>query len=280
MRVAVFAGLAALMSACAEAGEPAHMDLSGPRPLVEVTFPGHEPVWMIFDTGASGSLVLPDIAAQLDLPQLGEAAVQSGAGGDLIPVQRTELNGRVGAYEFSATPAVVFDIPLPESGRPVAGILSPRALADGRLMSLNFATGALLLAEAGTPLPESESSPFEGEQRPLPSIHARFEDQQRLCHLDTGAPGSLTLPWQDREHFTFAEAPVEAGTATLANGQRPLYRARLDGTVRVGHIVLENPEVHLLEGIRGCNIGMGLLREFVVTLDFESRQVWLAPSGE
>tara|TARA_R110002072_G_scaffold170718_3_gene324397 strand:+ start:526 stop:1335 length:810 start_codon:yes stop_codon:yes gene_type:complete len=267
------------MSAVAiDDGHAAQMELSGQRPMVEVRFGDHDPVWMIFDTGASGSLILPQFATMLDLPDLGEAAIQSGAGGDLIPVRRTELSGHVGGYEFTGTQAVVADIPLPPSDRPIAGILSPRAFADGRLLSLNFATGAISLADEDAAIPEGSPSPFEGDQRPLPSVHATFNGVQRLCHIDTGAPGTLTLPWQDREAFAFETAPVQSGMATLANGQRPIYRAQLSGDVQIAFLTLQDPEVHLLEGIRGCNIGMGLLNQFVVTLDFENRQVWVAPA--
>lgn len=278
MRTLILSLAAAAASGAFAFADDAVMDLSGPRPVVEVWFGESPPVSMIFDTGASGSAILPEYAESLGLPDLGMAAVQSGAGGARLEVQRTELSGRLGPYEFSGAQAVVFDMPLPGNGAPIAGVLSPRAFANGRLLSLNFATGAITLANAGSPPPDSPSSPFEGEQRPLPSIYAMIAGEQRLCHIDTGAPGALTLPWQDRDAFPLAAEPVQSGMARLVNGERPIYSADLVGVVEIGPVILENPEVQLLEGIRGCNIGMEILRQLIVTLDFETGQVWIDPA--
>lgn len=275
---ALFLAPAIVLTGTTVLADDAYMDLSGPRPIVEVSIGDNEPVQMIFDTGASGSAILPAFAEALDLPDLGAAAVQSGAGGDRIEVQRTELSGRVGSFAFSGAQAVIFDMPLPGNGEPVAGVLSPRAFAAGRLLSLNFATGEIRLAEDGAAPPAGPSSPFEGEQRPLPSLLVSINGVERLCHLDTGAPGALTLPYQDRADFTFVEEPVQAGMARLVNGERPIYAADLVGIVVAGPITLENPSVRLLEGIRGCNIGMEILRELIVTLDFENGRVWVDPA--
>jgi hypothetical protein len=60
---------------------------------------------------------------------------------------------------------------------------------------------------------------------------------------------------------------------------RPVRIGRIRGTVRVGALTLENPEVRFMEGLDRVNVGMLALRGVTVILDPAERRSWVVPGG-
>lgn len=86
--------------------------------------------------------------------------------------------------------------------------------------------------------------------------------------LDTGSPGGFTLPKALESRFKFRSALQQGPTIQLVGGVHQAWSATLDGTVRLGEVSYDDPEVVLTTFAEDFgNIGFGVLRDLRVTLD-------------
>ena len=97
------------------------------------------------------------------------------------------------------------------------------------------------------------------------------------AHIDTGSPGMLMFPTAMASQLPL-EAPMQPADrpARFADGTpRNTYVARLRGTVRIGPLTFENPEVRFMDGLQRVNVGMQALRGLTVVIDPAERRSWL-----
>jgi hypothetical protein len=67
-----------------------------------------------------------------------------------------------------------------------------------------------------------------------------------------------------------------ARPARMADGvPRNLFEGRIRGTVRIGPLTFENPEVRFMDGLRQVNVGMQALRGLTVVIDPAEQRSWL-----
>ncbi|MEX0643753.1 MAG: retropepsin-like aspartic protease [Parvularculaceae bacterium] len=132
MRVVIFA--LSLVVACSPPSAPAFdeanipLDLSAPRPMVEIAITGGAPAKAIFDTGASGSVVDRQFAEAAGLANEGPVRIGSPAGGDPIEDYLTTIPElKIGEATVAKVHAAVFDLPM-IPGQDVVAILTPTFL--------------------------------------------------------------------------------------------------------------------------------------------------------
>ncbi len=86
----------------------------------------------------------------------------------------------------------------------------------------------------------------------------------------TKQPSKLTLPANVQEKFSYVDEPVVVGHGRTVNSEFKVWRGTLDGKVKLGTLVVNNPDLHfvsMLDSTGYANIGTAFLRDFVVTLD-------------
>lgn len=272
-----FVAIAAVLSSCSQAqGPKIPLDMSAPRPMVEFNIPGHDPMLAVFDTGAGGNAFDRAFAVEANLPNLQPVGVGSGAGGEPIEGFLTNIDTMfVGEVELHDVMAVVIDLPKPPGHEAMTAVIGPNIFA-GRYVTLDFASEALLLHDKdGSYTPKGEEAAYSKEARPLPAIPVTIGGEDYAAHIDTGAPRTLTLPFELADSLPLDGAIEEAGVARVVTGERKLYKGKLQGTVKVGPLTFENPEVEFLEGLRNVNVGMTLLRDLSITLDPEEQKLWI-----
>jgi hypothetical protein len=59
------------------------------------------------------------------------------------------------------------------------------------------------------------------------------------------------------------------------SGEQPIYGARILGQVKIGPVVLENPQVDFRGD--GANVGLPVIRRMTVVLDPAGRRDWVLP---
>jgi hypothetical protein len=96
-------------------------------------------------------------------------------------------------------------------------------------------------------------------------------------HIDTGSNRGLTLPLALAAELPLEAPPRPAGQARVGGSGQELqvYSARIRGTVLVGPVALENPEVAFIEELPRINVGMAVLRSLTIVLDPAERRGWL-----
>jgi hypothetical protein len=256
-------------SASADAELSFPLDMSGPRPTVAISIAGGEPETWIFDTGAGGSVISIDRAQALGLPNNGDAAIGSPAGGVPLRGFRTAIQGAL----VGGAPLPDFDLvamPLPE-GLGHGGVLSPNVFR-GRLVTFDFAASLVRIHDRGVS-PPGDPTPYSGGH-PLPTMRVTVAGQTYDAHLDTGAPHLISFPYALAASLPLAGAPAESGRARFVDGERTRYRAQISGTVQIGPLAVNDPEISMIDGLPFVNVGTQALRQMVVTLDPERRVSW------
>jgi hypothetical protein len=77
-----------------------------------------------------------------------------------------------------------------------------------------------------------------------------------------------------KDKLPLVGVPVQIGFAVSAAGKRAIYQARLKGSVRLGDVKLDQPEIRFMEGGRP-NIGLPILRTLTVVFDLAESRDWI-----
>jgi predicted aspartyl protease len=259
------------------------LDMSGQRPIAMLAVGTQEPVPVIFDTGASGNVLDIEYARQIGLPNQGEAAIHAPAGAPMQGFRTTIAEGRLGNVSIGGARAAAIASPaLQHLG--VRGVFGPNSFS-GRLVHLDLARGEIRVTDKNpATIPSGPSHPYSDGASGLPGLPAvgieigarRFD-----AHLDTGSPGLLMFPTEMASQLPL-EAPMQLSDrpARFADGTpRNIYVARLRGTVRVGPLTFENPEIRFMDGLHRVNVGMQALRGLTIVIDPAERRSWLVRPG-
>ena len=237
-----------------------------------------EPVRVIFDTGASGNVLDADFARAAGLPDDGPARVGTPAGGPPMIGFRTRLDGRLGNATLSGARAVALPMPTFQNLE-IKGVFGPSTFS-GRLVFLDLARGEIRVTpkDAGT-IPTGEAHPYSAAgPRSLPGVAVEIGGRSHHAHIDTGQPGMLMMPMAMATEVPLDGALADGPPARLADGvPRAIKIGRIRGTVRVGTLSFENPEVRFMEGLNRVNVGMLALRGATIVLDPAERRSWLIP---
>jgi hypothetical protein len=248
----------------------------GKRPVVEVKINEKGPYRLILDTGAQGSVLDRDLADELKLPAAGEARVAS-PGGKGAPAKQVRLDRvEVGDAVLSAVPAVAFDRLFPDRGKDVPrGVLSA-SLFPGFLVTLDYPQSRLVIRRGELPAPDGARVFAYDAKRPLPEIRLSIAGREVDLHLDSGAPGGIMLPLALAERLPLASKPVEVARGKRVDQDVVILGARLNGQVKVGRYVLENPELRFQDiADAPGHVGYEFLRRFAVTLDAANHRIRL-----
>ena len=255
--------------ASARCSAPLELEMSGPRPALTITIADGRQFPAIFDTGAMNTSVNIDFAERLGLVNEGPLAPpydKHSTG------YQTSLKGaRIGTLELPTRSVPVMPLPLPDK----AAVLSPAAFS-GQLVRLDLSKGTLqVCSKQALSLPAERAFAYTAKPFELPSIPLSIGDQVLQAHFDTGSPYEIILPLRFAKSIELIEPLQKAGTVRMHSGERPFYAARIKGGVRAGSITLENPKVGFSDLVPWPNVGMGLLRRLVVTIDPENKRSWI-----
>jgi hypothetical protein len=237
-------------------------------PVIEATINGKGPFRFGFDTGFGGMVeVNPKIAAQLDMPVVGEAMTgdPSGRAPQRIPVHRAE-SVDIGPLHFGG-------VSVAENGRTVLGDVDGMIglrLFQSLLVTFDYPKGHIRIG--GGKLPEADSLPYAIDHG-IPAIEVSVNGKSTRVHLDSGSPAQVTLPLSEAKSLTLAEEPRVVGHARTADGEFDVYAAPLKGEVRVGSVVVENPRLDFVDVFPVGNVGYRFFKDLVITFDPAAKRV-------
>lgn len=250
------------------------LDMSQGPPLAHLSIDGGEPVVAIFDTGSDGSVLTLEFARRLHLPEEGPDYVVSPLGGPRIEGFRTTVRHAL-VEGVAMAPFAASAVPIDLGG--ASAVISPAAFA-GRLVTIDFGGARIVLSTPGPAPPPGVQSAYGADG--LPTIAVSIGGQNLTGHLDTGAPGALTLPLAQAAGLPLASPPRKIARAQSAGADLDIYSAQLDGDVIVGPLTLHNPEIQFFDtDTQAVNVGMQLLRQMTITLDPARRLVWSERRG-
>lgn len=262
------------------------IDLSTGRPWLDVVIEDRDPVPFLFDTGASVTVLDDDYAKSLGFESLGKRAVgdpSSPKGIDVDVYLIPELS--FGAAYFENVPAVAMDLDAVfRGGGPAPKAILGLPVFTDVSVTLDYAAGVLrvereplpsTLEGAGALLPFSRG--ISGGS--LPEFQIDVAGLTLGAHVDSGAPGGLSLPSSVMGDIPLLGEPQVAGQARTVNGSFDILFGSIDGEVRLGSWVVPGSRVVFMPRLLEANLGGAFLQQHVVTIDLRSRLMLFTPSS-
>jgi hypothetical protein len=244
--------------------------------VVEAKWDKHGPYHFLIDTGASVTLISPELAARYGgknpfPPDTPLVRVKS-AGGEtalLAPtmLRRLELDGA----RFEDVQALVYDCaPLSAHlGMKIDAILGFPLFRE-TILTLDYPHSQVILQRRGAAATIMGSTiPFNNDRK-TPIIPVRLGDRTFAALIDSGSDAALSLNpvGLDPE---FAVAPRRGATVGTLTGDRAQQVGRLADTLVIGDHKLVRPVADLTDEL--SSLGGGILKNFTVTFDQEHNQV-------
>ncbi len=252
------------------------MEFFGPRPVIEAKIEGKGPYRFLLDTGASGGVIDPGLAEELDLAPAGETLVGSPLGGAPQAVLRVMSSAvEIGALRLRDVVWVTLDMqPMLAAPDAPRGVISTRWF-EGVLVTMDFQNRLISFRTGELPLGGKDVFQFEADT-PLISIPVHVGNIEVECVLDTGSPGGITLPAAYADSLLLKNEPVEVAKARTIDAEFSVLGAPLEGDVEIGKHRITNPEVRFSPTHRHGAIGQGILSRFSVTLDIANNRIRLS----
>lgn len=249
------------------------------RPVVELTIAGKGPFRFILDSGADVTVIDHGLAGRFELKELGKTEIGSPLGGT-VPATRLQLKDlRLGSIGFGPVEALEMDLAaVIGSGDSPVGVLATSDLGN-RSLVFDFAGDRLSVSDALLPA-ANDADVFDFcSPSGKPSLHVQVGGRQHCVNLDTGSPSVLTLPLSAADALPLAGKPAVSGRARLVGAEVDVWGARLDGELRVGEIVMRDPDLGFMETAPIGNIGQGFLQSVELTIDHTNRRLRVRAEG-
>lgn len=244
--------------------------------VLEVKWDKHGPYHFLIDTGASVTLVSPELAsryAQKDpFPKPTPLVRVKSADGETALLTAVSLRAiELGAAKFENVPALIYDCtPLSTHlGVKIDGILGFPLFRE-TLLTLDYPHERVILQPRRFPprLP-GVTIAFNNERR-TPIIPVRVGQETFIALIDSGSDAGLSLnPTGLDVHY--AVPPRDGLTVATLNGDRAQQIGRLSDTLYLERYSLEKPLVALTDDL--SSIGADVLKHFTVTFDQERNHV-------
>lgn len=258
LAAAVCVALTANITAAVESVTVPMLDVGG-RPVIEVKINGGAPERLIFDTGASNTVLDPSMTG--------------GANG---PVTLKSLE--IGSLRFEnigVRSASLFGGALPPDFP--KGVLSA-AQFPGYLVTFDFPAKTITIAQGALPAADGKRTFEYGPEHVLPVAPIRVGGKEYWIHVDTGSPGGVMLPVRYAKELPLTTELQLAGRARTSTGEFDVFTASVNGVVQLGDFPIADPRLRFSDLRPGPepgigNMGAALLKAFKLTFDAKNRRL-------
>jgi len=241
-----------------------------PRALAMLTLGDGPPMPVVFDTGEDMTWLVTPYAKQLKLHVVGTGPLIDEATGRHSTVPLIHLpSPKLGGVAVSPSiPTMMIDYDEPN----MVGVFGPGAF-NGQLVTLELSHNRVRVGPL-TPatLPPGHGSPYFHD---LPAMTIDVAGIPVLAHLDSGSTLGLGLGRGLMKKLKLKSAPVVIGTAHSVSGDQDLYSAQIAGDVRIGPVVLHDPEVSFAGDGEGGNVGYDIIRQLTLVMDPAGQRSWV-----
>jgi hypothetical protein len=240
--------------------------------VVQAKWDKRGPYHFLIDTGASVTLVSPELAARYAVKNARPTAtplvrVKSATGETALLTSTTLRRIELGDAQFENVQALIYDCAdlSAHLGVQIDGILGFPLFRE-TLLTLDYPRSRVLLQNrAAAPLLPGTAIPFNNDRK-TPIISLRLGNQTFAALIDSGSDVSLSLNPVGLDP-TYAVKPRPGATVTTLSGDRTQLIGRLADTLIIGDYAVQQPIVDLTDEL--TSLGGGILKHFTVTFDQE-----------
>jgi len=245
--------------------------------IVETRWDKKGPYHFLIDTGASVTLVSPELAARYSdtsappIPQT-QVRVKAADGSTALLPAVTLRRLSLGQARFERVPALVYDCSALSAhfGIKIDGVLGFPLFRD-TLLTLDYPRSRVLLVPNSSPPPSLPGSTilFNNASR-TPLIPVTLGDETFIALIDSGSDGALNLNPVGL-HATFDYGPRPGPALATLTGDRPQQVGRVTQSLQIGGYTFLHPLVALTDDL--ASLGGDVLKNFTVTFDQRRSQV-------
>ena len=284
MLKASFLAVAALaVAACSAPAQPVAkdgegrtvpLDLTTGRPVLQARINGRGPYPMIFDTGAGTAVVLDSLEQELALDVLGDTPLGSPLGngpaprGDIVRLDRVA----VGGVERRNLQAVSIDdnlIPLR-----ARGVLGPATFPDD-VIELDISGGTMWIGPAPRQAVTRWNPIGRGDKLEATITIAGVAIP---AHIDSGSPGTITLPTRFAARLPLAAPLRESGGLRTVDATRVVSIAPLGIEANLAGSTVRLEATNFAD-MQTAVIGSKALAGFTIVMDYPHRRWALTGSA-
>jgi hypothetical protein len=245
--------------------------------VIESRWDKYGPYHFLIDTGASVTLVSPELArrySDTSAPPIPEPQVRvKSASGDTTLLPAVTLRRFfLGDARFERVPALVYDCSALSAhlGVKIDGILGFPFFRD-TLLTLDYPRSRVLLVPGSSAPPSLPGStiPFNNASR-TPLIPVELGGETFIALIDSGSDGPLSLNPLGL-HISFDFGPRPGGSVTTLTGDSPQQVGRIGQSLQMGDYMLLRPIVTVTDDL--SSLGGAILKNFTVTFDQRHNQV-------
>lgn len=242
------------------------------RVLVMMQIADGDLVPMVFDTGSDGATIDRSLARRYQMPKVGQVTEIDGTTGKQRILPRVALRDlTLGGLKIPRIEAASVDYDRADA----MGIISSEMFTDS-LLYLDLSADRAVLAPRATTRPPA--GPATAYVEGIPSVHLILPDGSTLpAHFDTGYNGALSLPIAMMGKVPLLHPATVVGRFKSINTEGPVYGGKIKGTITIGPVVLENPDVTFLGDL--ANIGLPVIRRVTLVIDAQADRNWVLPPG-
>lgn len=244
--------------------------------VIEAKWDKRGPYHFLIDTGASVTLVSPELAARYAArnappPTTPLVRVRSATGETALLTATTLRKIHLGGALFENVQALIYDCSAISAhlGIQIDGILGFPLFRE-TVLTLDYPNSRILLQPLSAPPPTAGTSIHFNNERNIPIIPLGLGTQTLVALIDSGSDASLSLnPIGLQPEFAVPTRP--GATIATLSGDREQRIGRLAQDLRLGDYVIRQPVVDTTDEL--TSIGGGILEHFTVTFDQEHNQV-------
>ncbi|RIX32198.1 hypothetical protein D3M59_04320 [Sphingomonas edaphi] len=256
----------------------------GNRVVVRGSINGHAEEF-ILDTGASATTIDRSYAKSIGLPP-GTKVEGRGAGGPIEAEIVPNVTLEIGGMRFEGLTVAVMDLqPVAQAiGRPMPVIVGGE-LFNNAAVSIDWDARTLTFAPSGEFVPTPDAREVKLTRKgPFHYVDVSVAGLSVTSALfDLGNGGTISLPsdyWTKQEALT--KLPYADSQRGGVGGMRPARAVTLPTATFGGKTFRDvpailGPDSENKEAAHDSNVGIGLLRQFKVTLDLGQSRLFLTP---
>jgi hypothetical protein len=244
--------------------------------IVEAKWDKRGPYHFLIDTGASVTLVSPELAARYVAknappPTTPLVRVKSADGETALLTATTLRRIELGGARFENVQALIYDCAAISAhlGVKIDAILGFPLFRE-TLLTLDYPHSRVLLQRrsAANLLPGTPIA-FNNDRK-TPIIPVRIGDQTFAALIDSGSDATLSLNPAGLQP-QFSVEPRRGATVATLSGDREQLIGRLAQTLMIGDFPVDQPVVEITDEL--TSVGGGVLKNFIVTFDQEHSRV-------
>jgi predicted aspartyl protease len=271
-------------------------DLYGDNILIPVRVNNSQPIWLIFDSGASINVINQRTIERLGLKTKGSVNLNAGGGsvgGAFVESATVSLTGVEAFNQMIA--AAPLDALAAYSGRDIQGLIGNNFIQKF-VVEIDYAHRLLIFHDPHAYSLAHEPDAIRLENRggnPFIKVELSLnghETMTDLFEIDTGSNGifSINRPFAETHQLLkiLPKASMAEGIGGAGlGGDTKSIDARII-SIRLGQYIIDKPVVHISQDTEGFGasadagfIGTELLRRFTVILDYQSQRMLLKPNA-